>query len=158
MVVGAGLSTQPQLWVKRRQGVNLTAGKRMAGRERLPLGRPGDRPQGFGGPTGVCRNASTCEKPRRTRAGVRRSGESGGCQGKRTSVAASRAKRRWTEARSSNQVHRSAAAGERSLGVVQRSVCLKKRNVCSMEKRAVEARQTAAKSGGRGPDHQNHSG
>jgi len=30
------------------QGVNLTAGKRVAGGERLPLGRPGDLPQGFG--------------------------------------------------------------------------------------------------------------
>src|SRR5258708_1294911 len=143
MVVGAGVSTQPQLRVKGRQGVNLTAGKRMAGRERLPLGRPGDRPQGCGGPTGVPRNARTCEKPRRTRAGVRRSSESGGCQGKRTSVAASRAKRRWTEARSSNQVHRSAAAGERSLGGVPGSRRLKKPNVSPNEEQAGEGRQTS---------------
>ncbi len=32
------------------QDVNLIAGNRWAGRERVPLGRPGERPQGFGAP------------------------------------------------------------------------------------------------------------
>jgi hypothetical protein len=33
-------------------GVNLTARKRLAGGERLPLARPGERPPGFGAFTG----------------------------------------------------------------------------------------------------------
>jgi hypothetical protein len=117
--------------------VNLTAGNLLAGGERLPLGRPGERPQGFGTQTGLPKCARICEKPRRTRAGVRRSTGREGCQGKRTSATRSRAKRRCAKARSKSQVQRSAAAGERSLGVVQRSVCLKKRKVCSRENRAV---------------------
>jgi hypothetical protein len=136
----------------------LTAGNRRAGGERLPLGRPGERPQGFGTFTGLPSCARMDEKPRRTRAGLRRSGGSRGCHGKRTSPPASRARRRCTEARMRSQVQRSAAAGERSLGVVQRSVCLKKRKVCSSENRARYARQTAAQSGGVGPYHQNQSG
>jgi hypothetical protein len=68
------------------QGVNLTDRKRVAGGERLPLGRPRERPQGFGTWTGLPRYTSTYEEPRRTRAGVRRSGGNGGCQGKRTSA------------------------------------------------------------------------
>src|SRR5258708_7402290 len=98
------------------------------------------------------------EKPRRRRAGVRRSGGKGGCQGKRTSATASRARRSWTEARISSHVQRSAASGARSLGVVHLSVCLKKRNVCSIEKRAQYACQSTPKSGGIGADHQNQSG
>jgi hypothetical protein len=73
------------------QGVNFTAAKRGAGRERLPLGRPEECPQGFGTQTGLPSGVSTCEKARRIRAGVRRSGASGACQGKRTSATASRA-------------------------------------------------------------------
>src|SRR5258706_2134665 len=113
-------------------GVSLTAGTRWAGGERLPLGRPGERPQGFGTLAGLPSCARTYEKPRRTRAGVRRSGGSGRCQGKRTSATKSRAKRSWTKASTRSQVQRSAAAGARSLGVVHLRVCLKKRKVCSI--------------------------
>lgn len=58
----------------------MTAGKRLAGSERLPLGRPSDGPQGYGTFTGLPKCGSRCEKPRRTCAGVRCSGGSGGCQ------------------------------------------------------------------------------
>ena len=112
--------------------MSLIAGNRGAGRDRLPLGRPGDRPQGFGTLAGLPKYARSDEKPRRTRAGVRRSGGSGRCQGKRTSATCSRAKRNWTSA-SRRQVQRSAASGRRRLGVVHLSVCLKQRKVCSIE-------------------------
>jgi hypothetical protein len=78
------------------QDVNLIAGNRWAGCERLPLGRPGERPQGFGAFTGLPSAGRSDEKPRRTRAGVRRSGGNGRCQGRRTSATTSRAKRNWT--------------------------------------------------------------
>jgi len=52
------------------QDVNFTAGKRWAGGERLPLGRPGEDPQGFGMQTGLPSWVRSCEKARRTRAGV----------------------------------------------------------------------------------------
>ncbi len=61
----------------------------------------------------------------------------GACQGKRPATTASRARRRWTEARIKSPVHRSAALGERSLGAVQRSVGVKKRKGCSIAKRAM---------------------
>lgn len=108
------------------QGMSLTAGKRLAGCGRLPLGRPGDHPQGFGTFAELPRCTRSDEKPRRTRAGERRSGGSGRCQGKHTSATWSRAKRSWTKARTSSQVQRSAAAGARSLGVVHFSVFVKK--------------------------------
>ena len=44
------------------QGVNLTAGKRVSGGERLPLGRPGERPQGFGMLAGLPRCARSVRK------------------------------------------------------------------------------------------------
>ncbi|HEV8191660.1 MAG TPA: cyclase family protein [Ktedonobacterales bacterium] len=66
------------------------------GGERMPLGRPDGRPQGFGTLTGLPSRVRTCEKARRTRAGVRRSDARGACQGKRTSATASRARRSWT--------------------------------------------------------------
>lgn len=52
---------------------NFTAGKRGEGGERLPLGRPGEYPQGFGTQTGLPNCVRTYEKARRTRVGVRRS-------------------------------------------------------------------------------------
>lgn len=55
----------------------------MAGTERLPLGRPGERPQGFGAFTGLPSVARSDGNLRRTRAGVCRSGGKGACQGSR---------------------------------------------------------------------------
>ena len=43
------------------------AGYRGAGPERAPLGRPGERPQGFGGVAGVPTSGKTVHKARRTR-------------------------------------------------------------------------------------------
>jgi hypothetical protein len=78
------------------QEVNLTAGNRLAGGERVPLGRPGERPQDFGTQTGLPNWVRMCEKARRIRAGVRRSRGSADCQGNRTSPTTSRAKRSCT--------------------------------------------------------------
>ena len=65
------------------QEVILTAGKRLAGRERWPFGRPGDMPQGFRTLTGLPSCGRRWGKPRRTRAGVSFSIGRAGCQGKR---------------------------------------------------------------------------
>ncbi len=43
-------------------------------RSRRPLGRPGERPQGFGGLTGVPSSTKSAETARRTRTGVRWAG------------------------------------------------------------------------------------
>jgi hypothetical protein len=45
----------------------LTAAWRTAGPEQWPLGRPGERPQGFGGAAGEPSMHSSCGNPRRTR-------------------------------------------------------------------------------------------
>ena len=53
------------------------AGWRGAGPERRPLGRPGDRPQGFGGLAGVPTSAKSAANARRTRDGVSLAGRHG---------------------------------------------------------------------------------
>lgn len=63
--------------------VNLIAGIRLAGLDRRPFGRPGERPQGFGTDARVPSVGRSCEKARRTRAGVSFSAGSGACQGRR---------------------------------------------------------------------------
>ena len=76
----------------------MTGGYRAAGAERRPLGRPGERPQGFGAAaTGGRRHASVA-RPRCTRAGVSRAGGRGRSHGRRWSVTAPRARRSWVEA------------------------------------------------------------
>jgi hypothetical protein len=56
------------------------------------------------------------EKPRRTRAGVRRAGRAGFSQGRRRSSASGRARRSWVWAAMTRQVQRSAASGVRIFG------------------------------------------
>ena len=56
------------------QATFLITGWRLAGPEKLPFGRPGERPQGFGGSAGVPKPASSDQNPRSTLTGVRRVG------------------------------------------------------------------------------------
>jgi hypothetical protein len=153
-IAGCGLPAE----TRGLRGVTLTVGMHVAGGERLLLGRPRDRPQGFGTYAGLPTCASTRKKPRRTRAGVRQSGGNGGCQGTRSAASWRRASRSGTYARSSRHVQRSAACGVHSFGVVHLNVCLEKRQGCSITKRATYACHTAPRSGGHGPVPQNHSG
>jgi hypothetical protein len=53
------------------QTLFFRAGKRFARPDRRPLGRPGERPQGFGGFAGVPSSTKSAKTTRRTRTGVR---------------------------------------------------------------------------------------
>ena len=61
--------TSPSSWT---QAAFLIAGYRLARPERLPLGLPGDLPQGFGAFAGVPISTKSDETARWTRTGVRR--------------------------------------------------------------------------------------
>jgi hypothetical protein len=65
----AKLFTSPSSWT---QAAFLIAGYRLARPERLPLGLPGDLPQGFGAFAGVPSSTKSDETARWTRTGVRR--------------------------------------------------------------------------------------
>ncbi|MFD1523408.1 alpha/beta fold hydrolase [Pseudonocardia yunnanensis] len=73
--------------------------------------------------------------PRRTLAGVNRSGGAGFSHGRRGSSASGRARRSWVSAAITSQVQRSAACGVRIFGAVQPRVCLSIRKVCSRSNR-----------------------
>ena len=60
-------SRSPSLW---SQAACLSAGWRFARPERRPFGRPGERPQGFGGFAGVPISTKSDETTRWTRMGV----------------------------------------------------------------------------------------
>ncbi len=59
--------------------------------DRLPLGRPGERPQGFGALAGVPSASKSAEKDRRTRHGVSCPVSRCRSQGRRRSTATPRA-------------------------------------------------------------------
>jgi hypothetical protein len=61
----------------------LMAGYRMAGPQRLPLGRPGERPAGFGVAAGEPSRTSRRGNPRQTRTGDSRAGGRGRSHGSR---------------------------------------------------------------------------
>ncbi len=69
----------------------LTAGKRLARPESLPLGLTGDRPRGFGALAGVPSRGRSVTKLRRTRYGVSFSTASGFSHGSRRSTTIPRA-------------------------------------------------------------------
>lgn len=103
---------------------------------------------GFGALAGEGVFVRRLRNPRRTRAGVRRSGWTGSSQGGRRSVVSGRARRSWVcTVITTSQVQRSAASGARSLGTVPPRVCLNSRKVCSMSERrknACQQRSTSA--------------
>jgi hypothetical protein len=71
----------------------LMAGQRGAGVDRRPLGRPGERPQGFGACAGVPSTGRRWQNPGRTRTGGSCADESGRSQGRRRSATRGRARR-----------------------------------------------------------------
>ena len=93
------IDSPARLRVVRREGVSHAAffrtGWRGAGPDRLPLGRPGDRPHGFGGLAGVPTTGSKMETARRTRDGVSVSGANGRSHGRRRSAIHGRASCNW---------------------------------------------------------------
>src|SRR6266498_2860380 len=82
----------------------LTAGWRRAGPERRSLGRPGERPEGFGAAAGEPSAARSRRNPRRTRTGDSRGWDRGRSHGSRWSATSWRATRSWVEAASTSQV------------------------------------------------------
>jgi hypothetical protein len=73
----------------------LSVGWRLAGPERLPFGRPGDLPQGFGGSAGVLTVARSVAKLLNTRVGVKRRGRCARSHGSLLSVTQMRASLSW---------------------------------------------------------------
>lgn len=73
------------------QAAVLRAGWRLAGPERLPFGRPGDLPQGFGALAGVPVTAGSVAKLLRTRVGVNSRGRCGRSHGNLVSATMPRA-------------------------------------------------------------------
>jgi hypothetical protein len=136
------------------------AGERVARAERVPLGRPGERPQGCGGQAKTGSRGTSRDNPRWTRAGVNLPAGWGRCQGNRWSTTSGRARRTCVYASTTRQVQRSACSGRRTRGRVHLSVGLRKRNVCSTAKRRTSARQARSKSGtavSGGPCHHSQS-
>src|SRR5207237_260722 len=76
--------------------VTMWTSWRLAGRRlRRPAGRPGPGRVGFGAAAGQMVFVRRCRNPRRTRAGLRRSGAVGFSHGRRRSAARGRARRSW---------------------------------------------------------------
>ena len=135
---------------------DVVAGSRVAG-SWIRRGGRGPGREGFGALAGTGRSLRMRRNPRRTRAGVRRPGWHGCCQGSRISPARSRARCSWAWAAMTSQVHRSAAAGSRSFGRVQPSCCFRNRNVCSISKRRRNACQIGFTSSSVVPAWEDHS-
>jgi len=74
----------------------LRAGYRLAGPERLPLGRPGDRPRGLGALANVPKEGRSEAKLRKTLVGVSEPDSSGLSHGKRRSATMARPRRSCT--------------------------------------------------------------
>ena len=144
-MVRSRLTVLPTSW--------LVAGCRL----REPGGRPGPGRQGFGARAGSRVVGRRFRNPRRTRAGVSRSGAAGRSQGRRRSAARGRARRSWVWAAMISQVQRSAAAGSRIFGVVQPRVCLNSRKVCSRSKRRRNACHQRSTSAAVAPVTEDHS-
>ncbi len=162
-----------------RQGVNLTAGKRTAGEHACPadarvtvhrvLACSPDCPpapaaaQSRDGPAQACAvQAATAAVTGGGHAppdpALTAAAPTPEQQPRAAATSSSHEQQPRAAATSSSHVQRSAACGARSVGVVHLSVCVKKRRGCSMAKRATYACHTSARSGGRGPVHQNQRG
>ena len=112
----------------RRRGRRRMPGR---GQDETAPGVRGPGLPGFGALAWLGMAARMFRNPRRTRAGVSRTGVAGRSQGRRRSAASGRARQSWAQAAMISQVHRSAAPGSRILGAVQPRTCLKNLNVCS---------------------------
>lgn len=89
----------------------FTAGWRFAGPERLPLGRPGERPRGFGAAAGVPNTGRSEAKFLRTLVGVSDPEGNGRSHGNLRSATMRLASKSCAYAIRTNHIHRSACSG-----------------------------------------------